>query len=112
MLELYKDLPMRFERNDDGVLEMILDGPNLNAVDSRVHAALPYVWKTIDADPETRVVIVRGAGRAFSAGGSFDMLEEQIASHAMNMRIMNESRDLFYNIINCSKPIISAIHGA
>jgi enoyl-CoA hydratase len=27
------------------------------------------------------------------------------------MRVMRESRDLFYNIINCSKPIVSAIHG-
>ena len=111
MLERYKDLPMRFERHDDGVLEMIFDGPNLNAVDERVHSALPYVWPTIDADPETRAVIVRGAGRAFSAGGSFDLIDAQIESHAMRMQVMKESRDLFYNIINCSKPIISAIHG-
>jgi len=112
MLERYKDFPMRFERHDDGVLELIFDGPNLNAVDENVHRALPEVWKVIDADPETRVVLVRGAGKAFSAGGSFDLIDGQIQSYALRVRVLRESRDLFYNIMNCSKPIISAIHGA
>jgi len=112
MLERYRDFPMRFERHDDGVLELIFDGPNLNAVDENVHRALPEVWKVIDADPETRVVLVRGAGKAFSAGGSFDLIDGQIQSYALRVRVLRESRDLFYNIMNCSKPIISAIHGA
>jgi len=91
---------------------MIFDGPNLNAVDENLHRALPEVWRVIDTDPATRVVIVRGEGKAFSAGGSFDLIEGQIASYQLRMRVMRESRDLFYNILNCSKPIISAIHGA
>ena len=110
-MDLYKDFPMRFERNQPGVLEVIFDGPNLNAVDEVVHAKIPYVWPVIDADPETRTVIVRGAGKAFSAGGSFDLIEAQINDYAVRMRVMKELRDLFYNLINCSKPIISAIHG-
>jgi enoyl-CoA hydratase len=56
-------------------------------------------------------VIVRGAGEAFSAGGSFELIDAQIEDYRTRMRVMRESRDLFYNIINCSKPIISAIHG-
>jgi enoyl-CoA hydratase len=60
MLERYKQFPMRFERHEDGVLEMVFDGPNLNAVDARVHAELPKVWGAVDADPDTRVVLVRG----------------------------------------------------
>jgi enoyl-CoA hydratase len=111
MTDRYKDFPLRFERNEPGVLEMIFDGPNLNAVDERVHTELPKVFPVIDADPETRAVIVRGAGRAFSAGGSFDLVEEQIRSHAGRMRVLREARDLVYGVINCSKPIISAIHG-
>lgn len=111
MLERYKQFPMRFERHEDGVLEMIFDGPNLNAVDERVHAALPNVWPVIDADPETRVVLVRGEGRAFSAGGSFDLIDAQIESYAVRMRVYRETRDLVSNMINCNKPIVSAIHG-
>lgn len=111
MLELYRFFPMRFERHDPGVLELIFDGPHLNAVDESVHRQLPNVWGVINSDPETRVILVRGAGDAFSAGGSFDLIEAQIASHEVRMRVLRETRDLFYNILNCSKPIISAIHG-
>lgn len=111
MVALYKGLPMRFERNQPGVLEMIFDGPNLNAVSEEVHRDLPKVWGIVDNDPETRVVIVRGEGKAFSAGGSFDLIEKQIEDYALRMRVLRETRDLFYNMLNCSKPIISAIHG-
>jgi enoyl-CoA hydratase len=109
--ERYKDFPMTFERHDDGVLEMIFDGPNLNAVDAKLHAELPKVFPVIDADPATRVVIVRGAGKGFSAGGSFELVESQLDSYAARVRVFREARDLVYAVINCSKPIVSAIHG-
>lgn len=102
---------MRFERPEPGILEMIFDGPNLNAVDAEVHAQLPKVWRQIEEDDEARVVLVRGEGRAFSAGGSFDLIDEQIADYAVRMRVLRETRDLVYNMINFSKPVISAIHG-
>jgi enoyl-CoA hydratase len=54
---------------------------------------------------------VRGEGRAFSAGGSFDLIDEQIEGHAALMRVYRETRDLVTNMINFSKPVISAIHG-
>lgn len=111
MLDCYNDFPMRFERHEEGVLEMIFDGPNLNAVDARVHADLPKVWNVVDNDPDTRVVLVRGEGRAFSAGGSFDLVEEQIEDYAARMRVYYETRDLVTNLINCKTPIVSAIHG-
>lgn len=111
MTDLYKSFPMRFERHEDGVLEMVFDGPNLNAVDANVHTALAAVWQVIDNDPATRVVLVRGAGRAFSAGGSFELIDEQIQSYPALMRVYRETRDLVTNMINFSKPVISAIHG-
>jgi enoyl-CoA hydratase len=111
MLERYKQFPLRFERHDEGVLELVFDGPNLNAVDAKVHAELPKVWAVVDADPDTRVVLVRGEGRAFSAGGSFDLVEEQIHDYAARLRVYYETRDLVMNMINCKKAVVSAIHG-
>jgi enoyl-CoA hydratase len=110
-LDKYKDYAFRFEMNEPGVLELIFDGPNLNAVDEVVHEPIPYIWNVIDADPEVRAVIVRGAGKAFSAGGSFDLIDKQMADYATLTKVLRESRDLYYNMIDCSKPIISAIHG-
>ena len=111
MLDRYADFAMKFEMNAPGVLEVIFDGPNLNAVDERLHSDIPEVWRVIDRDPDVRVALVRGAGKAFSAGGSFDLIDKQIHDYAVLTRVMQESRDLFYNMIDCSKPIISAIHG-
>jgi enoyl-CoA hydratase len=110
--ERYLQFPgLRFEHQDNGVLEIVLEGPGLNAVDEAKHADLARVWPVIDDDPAVRAVIVRGTGRAFSAGGSFDLIERQIQDFGVRMRVMREARDIFYNIVNFSKPVVSAIHG-
>lgn len=112
MSERYLQFPgLRFEHGDDGVLEIVLEGPGLNAVDEVKHTDLARVWPVIDDDPAVRAVIVRGTGRAFSAGGSFDLIERQIEDFGVRMRVMREARDIFYNIVNFSKPLVSAIHG-
>ena len=104
-LDKYKDYAFKFEMNEPGVLELIFDGPNLNAVDARVHSDIPYVWNTIDEDPDVNVVIVRGAGKAFSAGGDFALIDAQIEDYGTLTQVLRESRDLYYNMIDCSKPI-------
>ncbi|MBA3741434.1 enoyl-CoA hydratase/isomerase family protein [Sporichthya sp.] len=112
MLARYKEFDrLRFENPSPGVLELVFEGPGLNAVDEEMHRQLPEIWPVIDKDPEVRCVLVRGEGKAFSAGGSFDLIDAQINDYAVRVRVLRESRDLFYNVINCSKPIISAIHG-
>jgi enoyl-CoA hydratase len=55
--------------------------------------------------------VLCGAGKAFSAGGSFELLDEMIDDYEARSRILGEARDLVFNVINCSKPIVSAIHG-
>lgn len=75
---------LRFDRPADGVLQITLDGPNLNAVGPDVHRELADVWLTVDRDPETRVAVLRGAGKAFSAGGSFELIEQMIGLFAVD----------------------------
>jgi enoyl-CoA hydratase len=58
-----------------------------------------------------RVAIVRSAGASFSAGGSFDLVTSMADDFATRTRVLREARDLVYNVINCSKPIVSAIRG-
>jgi enoyl-CoA hydratase len=69
------------------------------------------VWLAIDRDPETNVAVLQGAGKAFSAGGSFELLDDLMSDYAVRTRIMREARDLVFNVINCAKPVVSAIHG-
>ncbi|HMS36569.1 MAG TPA: enoyl-CoA hydratase-related protein, partial [Arachnia sp.] len=60
---------------------------------------------------DVRVAMIRGAGKGFSAGGSFDLLEDLTTDHAARLEVLREARDLVLNVIGCSKPIVSAIHG-
>lgn len=101
-----------FERHDDGILLITINRPDvLNATNSRLHWELSRVWKDIDEDDETRVVIVTGKGRAFSAGGDLDMIDQMKGNAATLGSTMREAGDIVYNMINLEKPIISAING-
>jgi enoyl-CoA hydratase len=102
---------VRFEQRDPGLLEIVFDGPGLNAVDSDAHRLLSEVWDVIDADDDVRAVLVRGEGRGFSAGGSFEMLEVLTTSAHVRQRVKVEAREIVYGMLRCSKPIVSAIHG-
>jgi enoyl-CoA hydratase len=106
------DFPhLRFDEPAAGVLRITLDSPGLNAVDADVHRELADVWLAVDRDPQTRVAILRGAGRGFSAGGSFELIDGIIADWATRARVVREARDLVLNLIDCSKPVVSAMHG-
>jgi len=101
-----------FEKRDNHILWMTLNRPEvLNATDVRLHTELVEVWQTIDRDPDVYVAVVTGAGRAFSAGGDLKMVENTHRNYDEVVRMLDEARDLVYNMLHCSKPIISAING-
>jgi len=83
----------------------------LSTADHNMHRELADGWRDVDADAETRVAIIRGEGKGFSAGGDLSMVEEMTKDFAVRSRVWREARDLVYNVINCSKPVVSAMHG-
>ena len=100
-----------FDRREPHILWMTLNRPEvLNATDARLHTELVEVWNTIDRDPTVHVAVVTWAGRAFSAGGDLQMVEDAYRDYEEVVRILNEARDLVYNILRCGKPIVSAIN--
>lgn len=101
-----------FERRPQNILWLTLNRPErLNAANTRLHTELVEIWKTIDRDPDVHVAVITGAGRAFSAGGDLQLVENAYQQYDEVCRILDEARDLVYNILHCSKPIISAING-
>src|ERR1700759_1987141 len=109
----YDEFPsLRCETGENGVLNLVLDAPGLNSVGPQMHRDLADVWPAIARDPAVRVVLVRGEGKAFSSGGSFDLISETIGDYEGRLRIMREARDLVLNIVNFDKPVVSAIRGA
>jgi len=103
---------LQFERRPSGVLLITLNRPHvLNATNDRLHWELTQVWLTVDADPQARVALVTGAGRAFSAGGDLEMVEANMRDPKRLARTVREASDIVYNMINLDKPVISAING-
>src|SRR3972149_386990 len=107
----YQDLNIR--RLEPGILEIVMgdEGGKLSTATARLHAELAQVWLDVDRDPGTRVAILRGAGKGFSAGGDLAMIEQVTNDFATRARVWREARDLVYNLINCSKMVVSAMHG-
>ena len=103
---------LAIDRVSDGVLRIMIDGPDLNAVSPQMHRDLADIWPVIDKDESVRAVLVRGAGeRAFSAGGSFDMIEAMTEDWRARTQGMREARDLVRNMVECSVPVVSAVNG-
>lgn len=113
MLEKYSDYKvLELDSPADRVLRITFNNPaTLNSLDKDGHRELTYIWRQIDLDPDISAVILTGKGRAFSSGGDFGMIEENIADPYARANAWKEARDLVYNLINCSKPIVSAING-
>jgi enoyl-CoA hydratase len=104
---------IRFEQRESHILWLTLNRPEvLNAADARMHTELVEVWGAIDRDPDVHVAVVTGAGRAFSAGGDLGLVENAYRNPEEIGRILDEARDLVYNMLRCNKPIVSAINGA
>jgi enoyl-CoA hydratase len=91
---------------------VVLNNPDrLNSVDVAGHRELTHVWTDLDTDTQTKVILLRAEGRAFSAGGDFSLIEAMMNDPAVHRRTLREARDLVRNLIECSKPIVSVING-
>jgi enoyl-CoA hydratase len=104
---------LTFLAPEAGILELVMANPGkLNAATEAMHRDLALVWRAVDMDESVRVVLVRGEGANFSSGGDFAMIERMIEDEATLVRVWKEAGDLVYNLINCSKPVVSAIRGS
>ncbi|MGW5688577.1 enoyl-CoA hydratase/isomerase family protein [Nonomuraea sp. NPDC003754] len=103
---------LRVDRPAGGVARVTISEPGrLNAVDMTGHRELAEIWRDLDRDESVRAILVTGEGAAFSAGGDLSMIEEMTRDHATRMRVFAEARDIVYNVLNCAKPVVSAIRG-
>jgi enoyl-CoA hydratase len=103
---------LQFDRPHPRVLRITMNNPGrLNSTDAIMHRELVEIWRDVDADPGVSAAILTGAGKAFSAGGDFEMIGNIIDDFTARARGWKEARDLVYNVIDCSKPLVSAMRG-
>ncbi|MEY3036940.1 MAG: enoyl-CoA hydratase/isomerase family protein [Burkholderiaceae bacterium] len=75
------------------------------------HRELSEIWRDAQRDPQVRAVLLRGDGMGFSGGGDLTLVQDMAQDFAVRSQVWQEARDLVYNLINCDKPVVSAIHG-
>ena len=101
-----------FEEREHGILLITIDRPEqMNATDAALHNALSRIWLDIEDDPDVRVVVITGAGRAFSAGGDLSWISNMVNNYDEMRIAFKEAGDIVYRMTQCSKIIISAING-
>lgn len=97
---------------DDKIAWIIADNPaRMNAFSAVMWQALPGHIATAVADPDIRVIILRGAGdKAFSAGADISEFESaRTGGAAKTYDALNDAA--FTALVQCSKPTIAMIHG-
>ena len=103
---------LKFDRPHPAVLRITFASSlKLGAMDAQMHREVAQVWKDIDADASVAAVILTGAEKTFSAGGDMQHELTVTRDYQARMRSMREARDLVFNMIDCSKPIVSAARG-
>ena len=75
------------------------------------HWELSEIWRDLARDDSVRVAVLRGEGMGFSGGGDRALVQDMAADVEVRTRVWKEARELVYNVINCDKPIVSAMHG-
>ena len=103
-------------------LKVVTDGPSarsplnrpaeLNAVNQPLHWALANVWRQLAADPEARVVVLTGAGRAFCAGGDLDWITSFLEDPVAGEESLREGAEIIEELLRFPLPVIAAINGA
>jgi enoyl-CoA hydratase len=102
---------LQFDRPHPKVLRIAMANGKMNTADAVMHAELAQIWRDVDADPTVNAAIITGAGSVFSAGGDFAMIDEIMSDFEVRARVWKEARDIVYGLINCNKPVVSAMRG-
>lgn len=107
------DLPDELMVETDGPLRTVtINRPNdLNAVNASLHWALANVWRQLAADLEAEVVILTGAGRAFSAGGDLDWITSFLDDPVARDESLREGAQIIEEMLRFPLPVIAAVNG-
>ncbi|MGO8856867.1 MAG: enoyl-CoA hydratase/isomerase family protein [Steroidobacteraceae bacterium] len=100
-------------RREGRVLHATLNRPeSMNAVDADMDHDLGRLFTDAANDEETRVMVLTGAGRAFSAGGDVEHMQQVIDHPELFLKGMAQARNIVMSLLECPKPVIAKVNGA
>lgn len=99
----------------DGVCMLTLNRPEeRNTMSGSIHGDLERVFADLAQDTSIKVIILTGAGKAFSAGGDIKGFAARAGTAAGLRHALQtpaNTRRLFSNMLEIEQPIIAAING-
>src|SRR5689334_12409639 len=107
------DLPDVITVEADGPVRVVrlARAEQLNAINDELHLGLTRLFPQLTADSDARVAVITGVGRAFSAGGDFDLLDRMANDPQLRRDVIAEGRELVLNMIRCRVPVVAAVNG-
>jgi enoyl-CoA hydratase len=95
------------------ILRVTFNRPGtLNAFDAQLHQECERILNEAATDDDTGVIVLTGAGRAFSAGGNLHEIRSATERPSKFLSGMIAGKRLIYAILDCPKPIIAKVNGA
>jgi enoyl-CoA hydratase/carnithine racemase len=99
-------------KNNNGISRIILnDSKTYNSLSLSTINSLIAAFKTLEKDKKTKVIIIEGAGKGFSAGHNLNEIQS-LKNKTSYQKLFNQCSKLMMNIINHNKPVIAKVHGA
>jgi enoyl-CoA hydratase/carnithine racemase len=107
------DLPKEIEVEEDGPIRIVrLNRPDeLNATNHVLHHGLAELFPQLDADDGARAAVITGNGRAFSAGGDFNYIDELTGDTELRRQTIVDGRKIVTGMVACRVPIVAAVNG-
>ena len=106
--ENYKSL--RVERRG-AALWLTMDNPPVNAATRALRDDFDRIFREVGRDPDTRCVVLTGAGKTFSAGGDIRRMQRMLDDQADWLSTMVEARTIVMDMLDCDKPVIGRVNG-
>jgi enoyl-CoA hydratase len=102
---------IEFERSGR-ILTVTLNKPDvLNAMTAEMHEETSRLFYDIGMDHDTDVVILTGAGKAFSAGGDIAGMQEMYDKPEMFETSIIEAKKIIFGMLDCEKVLICKMNG-
>ena len=108
-------LPLVLETKHDGIAILVMNRPDrMNALNNELGVAIDEALGRIAADPEVRVVVITGAGRAFCAGGDLALLGKGRETGATKELepLLRAGMQMVLKMRTMPQPVIAAVNGA
>jgi len=96
----------------DGISRIKLNEPSTyNALSSKTLESLINIFQNLNKENETKVIIIEGSGKGFSAGHDLKEIRS-LKSKSKYNKLFNLCSKLMLEIIDGEKPVIAKVHGA